>query len=290
MRFQAPRGTEDVLPSQSHRWLRLESEFREHCRLFGYREIRTPTFEDTELFVRSSGETSDVVSKQMYDFKDKGGRDITLKAEGTAPTIRALIEGGQMQQGAVQRVSYITPVFRYERPQTGRLREHHQVGVELVGSASVDADAEIIEFTVRFFERLGLKGINVLLNSLGRADTRARYRKALLEFAEPLLIDAPSETQEKARKNPLRLLDSKDAAVIEKMKSAPNVLDFLETESNDRLCSLQKLLDEANISYKLQPNMVRGLDYYTDTVFEVQSESLGAQNALCGGGRYDDFL
>jgi histidyl-tRNA synthetase len=290
MRFKAPRGTEDALPDQTHRWQRVEAVFRERCRLFGYAELRTPTFEETELFVRSSGETSDVVSKQMYSFKDKGGRDITLKPEGTAPAMRALIEHGLLQPGTVRRVSYVTPVFRYERPQMGRLREHHQVGIELVGSASPNADAEVIEFTVGFFEALGLTGVSVLLNSLGRSVCRAAYKEALLRFAGPALDALGEEARAKARQNPLRLLDSKDEAVIERMRDAPIVLDFLEPEARARFETLQSLLKSAGIDFQVKPSIVRGLDYYTETVFEVQSGSLGSQNALCGGGRYDDLI
>jgi histidyl-tRNA synthetase len=289
MRYRAPRGAEDVLPDESHLWQSLEQAFREHCRLYGYVELRTPTFEETELFVRTSGETSEVVSKQMYSFVDRGGRPITLKPEGTAPAMRALIEHSLIAPGSVVRVFYVTPVFRYERPQKGRLRESHQVGIELVGSASPLADAEVIEFTVRFYERIGLKGLRVLLNSLGRAECRTRYREALWAYAEPRIASSEPGFFEKARKNPLRLLDSKDRDVQDAMSDAPRVLDFLEPESTERLAQLKRLLDEAGIEYEFVPELVRGLDYYTETVFEVQSSALGAQNALCGGGRYDDL-
>ncbi len=287
MRFQAPRGTEDVLPSSSHAWLRLEADFREHCRLYGYGEIRTPTFEDTDLFVRSSGETSEVVSKQMYRFTDKGGRDIALKPEGTAPAVRAAIEHGLCPPGTVLRMGYVTPIYRYERPQKGRLRESHQFGIELLGSAAPAADAEVIEFTARFYERLGLKGVRVLLNSLGRDECRRSYREALLKFAEPLVQDWDGEARDRLRANPLRILDSKDEALKAALAGAPSVQDFLEPESRERFEAIRRLLDAANVSYAVDSGIVRGLDYYTETVFEVQSGSLGSQNALCGGGRYD---
>ncbi|MBI5707984.1 MAG: histidine--tRNA ligase [Armatimonadetes bacterium] len=290
MRYQAPRGTEDVLPSQVENWLRLERVFRGVCRLYGYEEIRTPTFEDTDLFVRSSGDTSEVVSKQMYSFVDKGGRNVTLKPEGTAPAIRALIEHNLCQPGGTCRLSYITPVFRYERPQKGRLREPHQVGLELVGSASAEADAEVIETTVRFYEALGIEGIRVRLNSIGRNECRTAYREALLAFARPLLVDMPDEFREKAERNPLRLLDSKDPKLAEALKQAPSILDFLEPDSKVRLDTLQMLLNEAGIAFDLDPNIVRGLDYYTETVFEIHSDLLGAQSTLCGGGRYDNLI
>lgn len=290
MRFQAPRGTEDVLPAQSHRWQFVERTFAELARQFGYREIRTPTFEDTDLFVRSSGETSEVVSKQMYSFIDKGGRDITLKPEGTAPAMRAVIEHSLCPPGTIERLFYITPIFRYERPQKGRLREPHQVGVELIGSSSAAADAEVIELTVRFFRAIGLGDVSARLNSLGRSECRARFREAILKFAEPILRDSEPEFRAKAEKNPLRLLDTKDPNLLEALKCAPPVTDFLEPESQARLDQVQELLTEAEISFSVDTGIVRGLDYYTETVFEIHAEGIGAQSALCGGGRYDDLV
>lgn len=290
MKYQAPRGTQDVLPADSYRWQRLEAEFRELCRLFGYREIRTPTFEDTELFVRSSGETSDIVSKQMYSFADKGGRDITLKPEGTAPAMRALVEHSLCPPGTIQRMSYITPIFRYERPQKGRLREAHQVGIELVGSAAAAADAEVIEFTVGFYDRIGVEEVEVSINSLGRGACRDAFRAAVLAHAQGYLANQSDEVRAKAEKNPLRLLDSKDPGAIEAMRNAPRVLDFLEPESKARLAELERLLGQAGVTYRVDPGIVRGLDYYTETVFEVLSAKIGAQSALCGGGRYDDLV
>lgn len=290
MRFQSPRGTEDVLPSQSHLWITIENEFRALTELYGYREIRTPTFEDTDLFVRTSGETSDIVSKQMYTFLDKGDRSITLKPEGTAPAMRSLLEHGLCPPGNVCRLSYVTPIFRYERPQKGRLRESHQVGLELVGSSSPMADAEVIEVTYRFYERIGIEGVVVYLNSLGREECRSRYRSAILEHAAPVLKDQSEEVRAKAEKNPLRLLDTKDPLLLEAMKTAPSVLDFLEEDSKARFEELQSLLTEAGVPFEVQPGIVRGLDYYTETVFEVLSTKLGAQSALCGGGRYDGLI
>lgn len=290
MRFQAPRGTEDVLPADSHKWVRLESAFRSLAGRYGYREIRTPTFEDRDLFLRTAGESSDVVTKQMYEFQDKGGRDICLKAEGTAPAMRAMIEHGLLQPGTVQKVFYVTPVFRYERPQKGRLREHHQVGIELIGSPSPAADAEVIEIAVEFYRGLGLRDFRVLVNSIGREDCRDRYRAALLEFAEPMLASMSEEGLAQARKNPLRLLDSKDPAMIEWMKSAPLILDYLEPESAERFKRLQTYLKDAGIDFEVAPRIVRGLDYYTETVFELDSSQIGAQGAIGGGGRYDGLI
>lgn len=290
MRFQAQRGTQDVLPDSSFRWQRLERAFAELVHLYGYREIRTPSFEDTDLFVRSSGETSDIVTKQMYSFLDKGGRSLTLKPEGTAPAMRALIERGLLAQGSVQRLYYVTPIFRYERPQKGRYREAHQVGLELVGSPSSAADAEVIEVTVRFYEALGISGLSVQLNTLGRDECRARYRDAVLQYATPYLKTQPEEFRAKVEKNPLRLLDSKDPDVQVALQGVPPIADFLEDESKRRFDELQELLTESEVAFTYAPEIVRGLDYYTETVFEVQSTSLGAQNSLCGGGRYDELI
>lgn len=290
MRFQAPRGTEDVLPADSYKWHKIEDTFREVSRLFGYCEIRTPTFEDTDLFARTAGETSDIVTKQMYTFTDKGDRSITLKPEGTAPAMRALLQHNLCPPGTIVRMSYVTPFFRYERPQKGRLREPHQAGLELVGSASPAADAEIIEITMRFYRELGITETVAMLNSLGRSACRHAFREAILERTKAYLAGQSTEIQEKVRKNPLRLLDSKDPDAQEAVKSVPPVTDFLEDESRQRFDRIQELLTEANVPYRLAPEIVRGLDYYTETVFEVQSTRLGAQSALCGGGRYDDLI
>ncbi len=289
MRFQAPRGTEDVLPSGSFAWQRIESAFRSHVAKYGFEEIRTPTFEDTELFLRSVGETSDIVTKQMYDFLDKGGRSNTLKAEGTAPAMRAMIEHNLLQQ-IPARIFYITPVFRYERPQKGRLREHHQVGIELIGSSSPAADAEVIEIAIRFYESLGLSDFSVLINSIGREQCRSEYQAALLSFADSFLKSQAEDYQERVRKNPLRLLDSKDAETIELLKTSPSILDFLEPESKTNFEVLQRLLDQSRIRYEVAPQIVRGLDYYTETVFELQVDTIGAQSAIGGGGRYDNLI
>lgn len=290
MRYQAPRGTHDVLPGESDRWQRLERTFGDLAHQYGYREIRTPVFEDTDLFVRSSGETSDIVTKQMYTFRDKGDRSVTLKPEGTAPAIRSVIEHGLQQTGFINRLFYITPIFRYERPQKGRYRQSHQVGLELIGSSAPSADAEIIEITVRFFELLKISGIQVLLNSLGRDECRAKYREALLAFAAPFLQSQSLEVRDRVAKNPLRLLDSKDPDTIAALTDAPFVSSFLEDDSRAHFESLQQILTDASVPYVLAPGIVRGLDYYTGTVFEVQSTSLGAQSSLCGGGRYDGLF
>lgn len=290
MRFQAQRGTADVLPGESAKWQYVESTFRQLTGRYGYHDIRTPTFESTELFTRSSGETSEIVTKQMYTFTDKGDRSVTLKPEGTAPVMRSLIENNLCPQGTVTRLSYVTPFFRYERPQKGRMREGHQLGLELVGSASPRADAEIIEVTVRFYEAVGVPEPLVLLNSLGRDECRTRFRDAILQAVSPWLMLQPDEERERIKKNPLRLLDSKDPAVQEIVVKVPPVLNFLEDESRVRFDALQEYLTEAGVNFRVAPEVVRGLDYYTETVFEVHSAHLGAQSALCGGGRYDTLI
>ncbi len=290
MRFQAQRGTADVLPGESAKWQYVESTFRQLVGRYGYHEIRTPTFEQTELFTRSSGETSEIVTKQMYTFTDKGDRSVTLKPEGTAPVMRSLIENNLCPPGTVTRLSYVTPFFRYERPQKGRMREGHQLGLELVGSPSPRADAEIIEITVRFYEAVGVPEPIVLLNSLGRDECRDRFRDAILEAVGPWMETQPEEDQERVRKNPLRLLDSKDPKVQEIVAGVPPVLNFLEEDSKARFEALQQYLTEAGVQFRVAPEVVRGLDYYTETVFEVHSAHLGAQSALCGGGRYDTLI
>jgi histidyl-tRNA synthetase len=290
MRFQAQRGTEDVLPADSYKWQRLEEEFRDVCRLYGYKEIRTPTFEDLDLFVRSSGETSDIVSKEMYDFVDKGGRRLALKPEGTAPAIRAAIEHSLIPQGQTTRMFYVTPIFRYGRPQKGRLREAHQVGLELIGSPNPSADAEVIELTVRFYQRIGIDDVEVALNSIGRESARARYREVILKHFEAYLAGQDEETRVKSARNPMRLLDSKDPAAVELCASMPPIHDYLDDESKKNFSEVQRLLTEAGVPYRIAPDVVRGLDYYTDTVFEIISSKLGAQSSLCGGGRYDDLV
>lgn len=289
MRFQAPRGTEDVLPGDSDRRRRLEDVFLSLAGQYGYRELRTPVFEDTELFVRSSGETSDIVTKQMYTFLDKGERSITLKPEGTAPAMRAVIEHNLCPAGTVARLSYVTPIFRYERPQKGRLRQAHQVGLECVGSASPRADIEVIEITARFYEALGLRPV-VLLNSLGRETCRDAYRDAVLAHMAPYLAGQDDEARARAAANPLRLLDSKDPEAQAALTGVPSIERFWEDDSRERHEAILTGLQRAGVAYEVSPSLVRGLDYYTETVFEVQSDSIGAQSALCGGGRYDGLV
>ncbi|HET6645598.1 MAG TPA: histidine--tRNA ligase [Fimbriimonadales bacterium] len=289
MRFQAPRGTEDVLPGESMRWVRLEDTFRQICALYNYQEIRTPTFEDTALFVRL-GESTDIVHKEMYTFLDRGQRSISLKPEGTAPAVRAYLEHSLGSTGQVTKLFYITPIFRYDRPQKGRYRESHQTGVELFGTASPDADVEVIDLTARFYGELGIPQVRVKLNSIGGKDCRARYREALLDFARPALADMPAEFRERCERSPLRILDSKDEELRKRIEGAPQISDFLEEDSRAHFEQVCERLRALNVDIELERRLVRGLDYYTRTVFEVHSKSLGAQSQLCGGGRYDNLV
>ncbi len=247
-------------------------------------------FEDAELFIRSSGESSEVVTKQMYDFRDKGDRHIALKPEGTAPAIRAYLEHSLGQQAQVTRLWYFTPIFRFERPQKGRYRQSHQAGIELIGSSHPNADAEVIEFTVDFYRTLGLTDAQVRLNSIGRTETRARFGEAILAHMAGWLADQDEDGKARALKNPMRLLDSKDPKIQEAIAGLAPITSFLDDESKARFEKLQELLTEAGVEFILDPAIVRGLDYYTETVYEVQSPSLGAQSALSGGGRYDNLI
>ena len=278
------------MPEQSFRWLRLEKIFREVVGRYGFSEIRTPTFEETELFARSVGETSDIVTKEMYVFTDKGGRSMTLKPEGTAGVMRASIQHNLCPSGAIARLYYIVPFFRYERPQKGRYREAHQVGLELMGSQSPNADAEVIQITVEFYRAIGLNEVEVSLNSIGREQCRTAYREAVLRHAAGYLKNQPQEIRDRMERNPLRLLDSKDPEAKEALEDLPPITNFLEADGAARFARLQELLTQRSIPYRLAPEIVRGLDYYTDTVFEIVSSRLGAQNALCGGGRYDGLI
>ena len=289
MRFQAPRGTQDVLPGQSEHWQWFEAAFRQVCSLYDYAEIRTPTFEDTQLFYRV-GTGSDVVSKEMYTFEDKGGRSITLKAEGTAPAVRAYLEHSLGAPGQITRLFYLTPIFRYDRPQKGRYREHHQAGIEMLGSSGPTADAEVIDLTTRFYRTLGLDGLTVRINSLGDEESRVRFTAALLEFARPMLQDLSPEYRERCEKNPLRLLDSKDEHVQAALKNAPEIHTFIDADSKTHFDVVLGILKSLGISYEVDSRLVRGLDYYNKTVFELHSTSLGAQSQLCGGGRYDGLV
>lgn len=294
-KYQAPRGTNDILPGRRpndpgfeiHRWQYVESEFLGVAWQYGYEEIRTPMFEDIELFIRSSGDTSDIVSKEMYDFRDKGDRHVALKPEGTAPVLRAYLEHNLAQQGSPSRLCYINHSFRYGRPGKGRYRQLHQLGLELIGSDSPLADAEIISATDRFFRAVGLESHEIRINCIGRPEDRERFAREILGHLATVLADTDSETRNRYEKNPVRLLDSKDPKIRESLAELKPITDFIGPASRARFEGVQAALREEGIEFKLDPLIVRGLDYYTDTVFEIVDTSYGEGLSLCGGGRYD---
>jgi histidyl-tRNA synthetase len=288
--IQALRGTRDILPDEISDWQNIEAIAREVFRRSAYQEIRTPIFEQTSLFERGIGEATDVVGKEMYTFKDRGDRSITLRPEGTAGVVRAFIEHGLATQGSVQRLWYTGPMFRYERPQGGRQRQFHQIGVEVLGSFSPRADAEVIAIATDILQSLGLKGLELNLNSVGEMGDRQRYREALIAYLTPYTSDLDPDSQDRLTRNPLRILDSKDQKTQEIVQQAPSILNYLGTESQAHFDQVQRLLTDLNISYTLNPQLVRGLDYYTHTVFEIQSTDLGAQATVCGGGRYNGLV
>lgn len=288
MRLQAPPGVQDVLPASTPAWRKLEAAFHHHASLYGYNEIRTPTYEYTEVFTRTVGETSDIVSKEMFKVIDSGGRDLSLKPESTAPVMRAVIEHALCPPGTVGRFYYVSSKhFRMERQQKGRLKEHHQVGVELLGVEGPAGDAEVIELGVKFLQKLGLKQIQASINTLGGDECRANYSEAILNHFASWLADQATEVQDKVRKNPLRLLDNKDPKIRELADSMAPIKDYLEKESAERFDTLQKLLSDAGVPFVWDQRIVRGLDYYNHTVFECLNSDLGSQSAVLAGGRYD---
>lgn len=290
MLTKAPRGTKDVLPSESYKWHYLERIIREITELFGYKEVRTPVFEHTELFVRGVGDTTDIVQKEMYTFLDKGNRSITLKPEGTAGVVRAYIEHGLHNLAQPIKMYYITPVFRYENPQAGRLRQHHQFGVEVFGAKEASIDGEIIALAMELFHRLGLKELELNINSIGCPNCRPRYHEVLKKYLEDHLDELCQTCNTRYEKNPLRILDCKNKECGVVVKDAPIILDYLCQECSTHFEELQSFLSAANIDYKVNPMIVRGLDYYTKTVFEIISNQIGAQGTVCGGGRYDGLV
>jgi histidyl-tRNA synthetase len=288
-RLAAPRGTHDVLPPRSADWNRLEGRARGIAERFGYGEIRTPTFEATELFVRGVGETTDIVEKEMYTFADKGGRSMTLRPEWTAPVVRAALEHSLLAQGP-QRLYYIGSIFRYERPQAGRYREAHQFGIECFGFSGPEADVEVIGIAVDLIRAYALAGVTVRLNSVGDDVCRPRYRDALLAHFRPHAAELSADSQARLERNPLRILDSKSPADAPYVASAPTLLDSLCDECREHFAGVRRYLDDLGIAYEVDPRIVRGLDYYTRTVFEITSTALGAQSTVCGGGRYDGLV
>ena len=284
-----PKGTKDVLPQDSYKWQYVEGMAREVAQLFNIKEIRTPTFEHTELFQRGVGDTTDIVTKEMYTFKDKGDRSITLKPEGTAGVARSFLENGMANGVLPAKMYYIIPAFRYERPQAGRLREFHQFGVEVYGSASAQTDAEVILTADTLLKKLGLK-IKLYLNSIGCPTCRAAYNKALKDFFAPHLDELCGDCKTRFEKNPLRLLDCKEENCKKINADAPKILDYLCDDCGAHFEEVKACLTLAGVEYEIDPRIVRGLDYYTRTVFEFVSTSIGAQGTVCGGGRYDALI
>ncbi len=278
MEYTIAKGTYDILPfekeeedkwRESSRWQYIEAVLRETAHAYGFQEMRTPIFEKTELFVRSVGEGTDIVSKEMYTFIDKGDRSLTLRPEGTAPSMRAFVENKLYAQGRVHKYYYLGPMFRYERPQSGRYRQHHQFGAEALGNSAPEQDAELIDLLCEIYRRLGLKNLTVCINSVGDAQTRSQYKKALLDYLTPRATELSSDSQERLAKNVLR------------------ILDYLQPACKAHFERVLHLLDTLHIAYQVKPTLVRGLDYYNKTVFEVTAGELGAQNSVGGGGRYD---
>jgi histidyl-tRNA synthetase len=291
MRYQSPRGTHDILPDETPRWRALERRFTALCQRYGYREIRTPLFEQTDLFARTVGETSDLVTKQMYTFEDPGGDRFTLRAEGTAPALRAYLEHSLAGQSPLVKLSYICPIFRYERPQAGRYRQHHQVGIEVLGSSDPAVDAEVIAFGAAYLADLGITGYTLKLNSVGCPDCRPNHRDALRSSVRQHLGDLCADCQRRFDENPLRMLDCKRERCRELLADAPGSADYLCDECSTHFARLRALLAELGIGYELDSRLVRGLDYYTKTAFEfMHTAGLGAQSAIIGGGRYDGLV
>ncbi len=290
MAVKRPRGTNDFLPEDTAKWQYIEQVMRDLCKDYGYEEIRTPIFEDTELFQRGVGDTTDIVQKEMYTFDDAGGRSITLRPENTAAAARAYIEDKLFANTQPTKLFYIGPMFRYERPQAGRFRQFHQFGVECFGTNSPAADAEIIALAWEFYRRLGLKDLEVHLNSVGCPNCRPAHRKQLQEFLKPRYDELCDTCKGRYEKNPLRILDCKSPVCQELTKGAPTTLDCLCDDCKEHFEAVKSYLDAAGIPYTIDNRLVRGLDYYTNTAFEIHMKGIGAQSAVCGGGRYNGLL
>lgn len=288
--IQALRGTRDILPDEVGYWQRVEAIAHDLFQRSAFREIRTPIFEQTDLFERGIGEATDVVGKEMYTFTDRGDRSITLRPENTAGVVRSLIEHHLYAQGGVQRLWYKGPMFRYERPQAGRQRQFHQLGAEVLGSRDPRADAEVIAIATDILKTLGLKALRMDLNSVGTVDDRKAYRAALIEYFSAYKDELDPDSQDRLTRNPMRILDSKDARTQAIANDAPSILNYLSPDSQQFFDRVQSSLADLGIAYTLNPRLVRGLDYYTHTAFEIISDDLGAQATVCGGGRYDGLV
>ena len=284
------KGTEDVLPKQSYRWQFIEKVMREESKVYGFKEIRTPVFEHTELFARGVGQTTDVVQKEMYTFTTKGGESVTLRPEGTAGAARAVLEHALDNEGLPIKASYFVSCYRYEKPQAGRLREFHQFGLEEYGTQSPAADAELICAAQSVLDRLGLDQIHLELNSIGCPECRAKYNQALREYFGQFKDRLCDTCLSRLEKNPMRLLDCKSPQDQELAKDAPKITDYLCEECENHFSEVKRYLDSAGVEYTVNPKIVRGLDYYTKTVFEFVTDCIGAQGTVCGGGRYDGLI
>ena len=290
LKVQRPKGTQDVVPSQMYKWNTVEGIVKDTASAYGFREIRIPTFEDTALFVRSVGDTTDVVQKEMYSVTAKGDADFTLRPEGTAGTIRALIENGILNEGFPQKVFYVLSCFRHEKPQAGRLREFHQFGVEMAGTKDPRADVEVISLAKSIIDTAGLRGIKLFINSIGCPECRAKYHAALKEYFAGRADELCDTCRGRLEKNPMRILDCKSPVCSEIAEGAPVILDYLCEDCREHFEKLQQYLTAMDIKFEINPKIVRGLDYYTKTVFEFVTTDIGAQGTVCGGGRYDGLI
>lgn len=294
MSYQKPKGTNDLLPGTSEKWQFIEETARLIFHDYQYREIRTPIFEHYEVISRSVGDTTDIVSKEMYDFYDKGDRHVTLRPEGTAPIVRSFVENKLFgpEFAKPYKTYYMGPMFRYERPQAGRMRQFHQIGVEAFGSENSAVDVESMAMAIDFFKQLGINQFKLVINSLGDKTTRAAYRQALIDYLEPKKGELSEDSKRRLYENPLRVLDSKDRKDKLIVAEAPSILDYLSQESKKHFETVKTMLQELQIPYVVDSNMVRGLDYYTNTIFEIISEApaMGAQATICAGGRYDGLV
>lgn len=294
MAYQRPKGTNDILPGESEKWQTIEQTARKLFNQYQFHEIRTPIFEHIEVISRSVGDTTDIVTKEMYDFHDKGDRHITLRPEGTAPIVRSFVEnklfGPEHQKP--YKVYYMGPMFRYERPQKGRLRQFHQIGVEVFGSDNPATDVETMAMALQFFRELGIKDLRLVINSLGDQETRTAYRQALIDYLTPFKEQLSADSNRRLLENPLRVLDSKDEKDKAVVAGAPSILDYLSETAQKHFEAVTKMLDALNITYEIDSNMVRGLDYYTHTIFEIMSDDpkMGAQSTICAGGRYNQLV
>lgn len=292
MKLQKPKGTQDILPGDSAKWQYVENVARETFKKYNYGEIRTPMFEHYEVISRSVGDTTDIVTKEMYDFHDKGDRHITLRPEGTAPVVRSYVEN-KLFAPEVQKpvkVYYIGSMFRYERPQAGRLREFHQLGVECFGSKNPATDVETIAMAYQLFNTLGIKEVTLHLNSLGNTESRLAYRQALIDYLTPMRESLSKDSQRRLEENPLRVLDSKEKEDKVAVENAPSILDYLDEESQTHFDEVRAMLDSLNIPYVIDTNMVRGLDYYNHTIFEFITTIDKSELTICAGGRYDSLV